>query len=357
MKSDSEKFSFTPEEVSVIDKNLGFIVFDWAKHLVSHIVSQARKNGAKSVYINSSETLNSGATEGKVQFFYEKFPPTLGFKEEMVDLRGKGKERLWAMHFAQITSNESNFLVKIAQRTFTLEEIPSKYQGAVLSIVGKKPSYSLEDIRKIINIVEKRKPKGKSIPKYYYDWSKEWSGAQRFHDNITESVVLQKIPHETQEFINNNPVLTKFWAYILSQSQHFGADVMGFALISKISSDIWLINEIQTDCINSYLKLRASLYKDKVDQGNKLSWDTVKDLLEAGNKSNWIAILEGNEPVKQQIIDNPNIIEQLPDNSQNIQQWIEKQKAETQQMGATRGLDLMRHFQSVDFNSKIFRIY
>ena len=26
---------FTSEEISIIEKNLGFIVFDWAKHLVT----------------------------------------------------------------------------------------------------------------------------------------------------------------------------------------------------------------------------------------------------------------------------------------------------------------------------------
>jgi hypothetical protein len=358
--SDKE-FTFTPEEISVIDKNLGFIVFDWAKHLINHILSQARTKGIKSVYMNTPDTLNSGNTqEGKVEYFYEKLPPMLGFKEEKIDLRGQGEERMWGIHFAKIISEAMYFLMKISQKIFTIQDIPSKYQGAVLGIIGKKSNYTLEEIRKVIGIIESRKNKSnqnKSMSKFYYDWSKEWSGGQRFHSGINENVVLQKIPSEVQDFINENPTLTKFWAYVLSQSGHFGSDAMGFALISKINNDIWVINEIQTDCLNAYLKIRGSLYKDKSSKGNKLDWNTVKDMLEANNRSKWISILENNEPMKLQIINDPSIINQLPDNSQDVDKWIEERKREMREMGATQGLDLMRHFQSVNFNSRIFKIY
>jgi len=56
-----DKFKFTKEEISEIEKNLGFIVFDWAKHLIVHIISQARGKGVDVVYMNTPESLSAGA--------------------------------------------------------------------------------------------------------------------------------------------------------------------------------------------------------------------------------------------------------------------------------------------------------
>ena len=122
-------FTFTKEEISIIDKNLGFIVFDWATHLVNHILSAARSEGVEVVYMNTPKTIDSGATqEGKLDFFYERLPPRLGFKKEKVNLRSKGKETLWAYRFDVITASCSQF-IKLSQ-SVALESIPQKYQGA-----------------------------------------------------------------------------------------------------------------------------------------------------------------------------------------------------------------------------------
>jgi len=53
---------FSREEVSHIEKNLGFIVFDWAKHLISNVLDQARKRGVSKVYMNTPQTIDSGNT-------------------------------------------------------------------------------------------------------------------------------------------------------------------------------------------------------------------------------------------------------------------------------------------------------
>lgn len=356
---DEEKPFFTEKEISIIDKSLGFIVFDWAKHLINHILSQARQQGVKVVYMNTNETLDSGANEGKVEYFYDRLPKQLGFSLEKANLRGKGNETLWAYHFDSAKSSRhiTNFL-KIAQANIAFESIPTKYQGAFISMVGRKPSYTQEEVKYVIGILDK-KQKPKSLSKFYYDWhSKEWSGAQRFNANITENVIMQKIPKDLQSMILENPTLLKFWSYVLSQSGHFGNDVIGFALLSKISKEVWVINEIQTDCIQTYMKIRSQYYKkDKIDGDQKMSWETLKDMLEAQNRSNWISVLETNEALKQQIINNPNIIQQLPDNTQNIQKWMADRQRELADAGANQGLDLIRHFQFVNFNSRIFRIY
>jgi hypothetical protein len=147
--------------------------------------------------------------------------------------------------------------------------------------------------------------------------------------------------------------MSKFWALVLSQYQHGFAtpDVIGFALVSKISRDAWVINEIQTDCINAYMKLRRIDQKKYEEREEKITWEVLTHMLEAENKTKWIPILETNEAMREQILRNPGIIAQLPDNSQDINKWIEEQRA----VGVTEGLGLIEHFQSVDFNKGIFR--
>lgn len=355
-KGDDLMVTFTEQEISVIDKKLGFIVFDWAKRLVSQIITKAISSGVDVLYWNTPESLSSGANDTKVDYFYNRLPQQLGFQKEQANLRGKGKEFLWAMHLDS-TNNEitASFLafIKTAAKEVTLDQIPSNLQGAFINMIGRKPFYTKEDIEKVLSRVSGGKQKEKkSLPKYYYDWgSKTWSGAQRFSDKHVETVVLQKLPSEIQDFIEDDPVLLKLWSYFLSQPSHFGADVIGFALVSKISRKTWVINEIQSDCVNSYLSIRGSYYKDKKSAEKQMDWETLKDMLEAQNKSKWIPILEANEAAKQAIMGNPNMIQQLPDNSQDIQKWISENAT------GQRGLDLVQHFNGVNFNSKIFRVY
>jgi hypothetical protein len=97
--------------------------------------------------------------------------------------------------------------------------------------------------------------------------------------------------------------------------------------------------------------------KVRGEMGEKLTWETLKDMLEAQNRSKWISKLEVNEALKNQILDNPGIVGQLPDDSQDIDKWIADRQREMGGIGAMQGLDLMRHFQSVNFNSRIFKLY
>ena len=140
-------------------------------------------------------------------------------------------------------------------------------------------------------------------------------------------MVLQKLPQSTQNFILSNPSLLKFWSYLLSQPSHFGSDAIGFALVSKINKDIWVINEIQTDVINQYLNLRNSYKRDNSKPSETMSWETLSDMLDAQNRSNWIPKLQANEAFRNQVLNNPNIIQQLPDNSVDIDKWIAEQQA------------------------------
>ena len=362
-----ENLYFTPEEISVIDKNLGYIVFDWPKSLINNIIYKARQKGVEKLYMNSTKTLDSGANDGKVAYLYETLPSRLGFKKTLADLRDKGMEELWVMELNDVTTAKLAYdFVKIAQedRSFTIDQIPSSLQGAVLSIIGKKDKYLKSELQRVIGILEmkeskKTKESPKQVAKLAYDWnSKVWTGSQRFDNQITETVVLQKIPEQMHDMLLSNPVLKKFWAFLLTRAGHFDdsdKNVVAFALVSMKGKN-WVINEIQTDNIQEYLNIRAKYYKNRgKDKTEKVTWDTIKDMLEAQNRSNWIAKLETIPQLKEQIINNPNMIGQLPDNNTDIDKWLQEQQRTMQGAGGEGAIDLMRAVQATNFNKRVFK--
>ena len=313
MTTNKGKPLFTAEEISHIEKNLGEIVFDWAKHLVQNIITSARSNGVDTVYINSSDSVFKASNEDKTDFFYERLPKLLGFVSVQKKLRGK-KERFWAYYI-----NEQRQASGSGDIAFN--QIPPNKQGMFLKLFGRKPHYNRNEVAQALEMLKNKQVKPKSGPAFFYDWdSRTWNGAQRFRNDIHENVVLQKLTKDAQEKISNDPILLKFWSFILSQSGHFGQDVIGFALLCRLNKQEWLINEIQTDCLNRYFNLRRP---DKTPATTNItSWETIKDMLTAQNRSNWILQLEGNEQMKQKLMRDPNAIGQLCDNTHNIQEWL-----------------------------------
>jgi len=365
---------FTKEEIAYIDKKLNYVIFDWAKTLIKHILSQAQKNNVKVVFMNTPQTLDAGAiTEGKEEYFYEKLPALLGFKKEKANLRNQGMETLWAYHLDQKNTNiESTSglflkLLKTAKR-IALKDLPPSKQGAIINIIGKKDFYTVNEIKKVLSIIDKntsekdkkeRNKKDKISSGFFYDWtSKTWTGGQRFNPRINEVAVLQKMGDKIRDYINSDEVLKKFWAYILRIGQHFDPDTIGFALISKIRSDIWVINEIQTDNLNHYLNMRSKIQGQRTDKTNKtkgVSWEVLKDMLHAQNRSKWIPKFKTDETLKdlkEKLLQDPGKIQQLPDDNQDIDIWIKEYLGELE-----LGNGLMHHFQFVNFNTRIFKRY
>lgn len=351
------EIEFTREEISHIEKNLGFIVFDWMKNLIGQVISKARSKGVKTVYMNTSETLEAGGIhESKSEYFYEKLPPTIGFQKETINLRGNGEEPLWAYHLDTLPAQASSieYLIKTANNV-ALEEIPKKYQGAFIGMIGRKKYYTQEEIKQVFDIVSKKEKK-KAVSKFYYDWeSSEWSGEQRFRKDVNELVVIQRISPEIQSKIEADPILLKFWGLMLSEYQHFGVDAVGFALVSPISSEAWVINEVQTDALSAYNQLR------RLDRGDKekseMTWDTLKDMLTARNRTQWIWYFEENEDLKNEILQNPNLIEQLPDNVHDIGRWISDNPDTwpATKIHAIEANSLNEIFKDTDFSQNIFR--
>jgi hypothetical protein len=361
----TEKPLFTPEEISIIDKTFGFMVFDWAKSLITHVLTMAREQGVEVVYMNTPESLSVRApvsNDDKADYFYDKIPPTLGFKKEQANLRRRGNEELWAYRFNEVTAGMRNVLIKLAKR-FTLEQLPSTKQGAFLGIIGKKPFYDDQDLNKVLEVLKQKKEKGdkggnkgKLGSTFYYDWDSRKNSSQLFDDKKQESVVLQRLDDDIFNKYISHPVLGKFLSFLVSQYKHFDAsDVMGFALILKHSSKIWVINEIQTDCINKYMDIRNKYYKGKMGESKKgVDWTTLKDMLQTGNRSKWIAKMEANEPLKQQVMQDPSIINQLPNDTQDIDQWIKDQQADTGDAPQIHQ-QLRQYLAETNFSTRIFK--
>lgn len=344
---------FTKEEATYIDKKMNEIVFDWAKKLINHVLSQAKNKGVKKVYMNTSETLKAGAiTEDKETYFYEKLPPVMGFKKEKVNLRDNGMEELWSYNLDEITASLKNMLIKVAAN-IKLEDLPINRQGLFISLIGRKPFYTSEDIAKVVKILEQKKEKQKKgiSAKFFYDWtSKDYTGNQNFKSGVTEEAVLMKMHSDLQNMINSDPILRKFWSYILSFGGHFGSDVLGFALICKLN-DVWVINEIQSDCLNNYLKLRSHAlgWERKDSKKDGVTFEVLKDMLITNNRDKWISRIEMNQGLRDSLLSNPDLLHRLPDNNQDIDAWIVEQK--------NNGGELGRHFASINFNKRIFTTY
>ena len=77
-------------------------------------------------------------------------------------------------------------------------------------------------------------------------------------------------------------------------------------------------------------------------------------MLVANSRSNWIPRIESNEGLKQALLANPNMMNDLPDDSKDIDAWIKENKEG--EAGTRRINDLLGHFASQDLTKKIFRI-
>lgn len=343
---------FNQEEIKEIKKYLGPIIESWAVNLIKHIIDEARSQGVSTVYMNTSETVRGNiGNEEKNIYFYEKLPQQMGFVKERAELR-EDPEIYWSYHLNKTkeSSNLYNLLI-LAQRTILYEEIPVAYRNNVIQMFGRKKQYTIEQLKQVLKQVENKKAE-----KFFYSWGKKWTGGQRFMERFNpklhDDVVTQHLTPEIRNFILQNPTLTKFFGFILSQMQHgfSSQDTIGFGLIHKVNKDVWIINEIQTDVINQYKKVIS--YSQK---SNKISLEALLDLLFAANKKNWIPYVQNNEAFRNSLLDNPRQIDQLCTDDINIDKWMKEQRGENQ--GQNLQNELVRNLVNARNNGKkIIRI-
>jgi hypothetical protein len=249
------------------------------------------------------------------------FAIDLGFEKTKADLRNRGEEELWVYKVPIEESKLKSKKEKIEKKnSYTLQDIPKRFRGVFIKLIGKRKTYTPENVKRVVEFLRERaKENGASIDKncqsqFFYNWERDWDNAQRFDSNVTEKVVVQRLSSQVQDMIEGSEALLKFWSMLLSSSgQHFGNDVIGFTLLSPIKEKTWLINEVQTDCVNSYHRVRR-LDKD-TKKKSKITWEVVKDILDAQGKSKWKEVIEENHELKHLIMEanSPeNMIEALP---------------------------------------------
>ena len=320
--------NFTVEEIIEIEKALSFIIHRWHHDLAEAVLSIAKSKGIKDLYWNSSETLDSGgANHGKVRYFYEDFPSQLGFKAVNVDLRGKGQERLWHMDMG-VKKHASDGLIELSQ-------IPKGLQGAIIGILRGRGPYTKDDLRRAYGIIKSsREKKPKATKNFSYDYSKKWNGGQQFSKQ-EEIIVKQRLDKSTFDSIlqHSTPSVQKFLSFIIDPSQHFDADGIGWALISPINEDTWVVNQIQTDTINEYLKIKDEVMEGESYGKRKMGKEEISHRLHGSNKSSWAKYMEDSEELFLALQSDISKIERLPTddvimNSETVPDWIRENVSE-----------------------------
>jgi len=345
---------FTREDISKIEKSLNFLTDKWYEHLIRAVINLAMQKGVNHLFFNTPEALESGATqEGKVDFFYNRVPQRLDFNKVQKDLRGRGEEPLWYMNLGGEKFASSDLI--------SIDQIPKSYQGAVIGILRSRGPYTKEQLKRVFETISQNKQnkEPKKIQGFFYDVSDTWSGGQRFRNDRDEIVVKQRLTKDTIKSIldNNDPALDKFLSFIFSQYGHFGSDVIGFALVSPISNDTWLINEIQTDSLNNYMDEKRKLFDAEASNSGEMDEETLADMMTARNRSLWIPRL-GNPAFLAQLQRNPNAIDQLPDdNTVRAAGGIEAWSRQQQEQGApnNRGERDFTQDEMLDFASNWYK--
>jgi hypothetical protein len=340
---------FTVEEIQEIEKALSFIIHRWHHNLAEAVLSIAKSKGVKDLYWNSSETLDAGGVnDGKVKYFYESFPSQLGFKTVNVDLRGKGKERLWHMDMG-VKKHASDGLIELSQ-------IPKGLQGAIIGILRGRGPYTKEDLRKAYGIIKGgREKKPKATKSFSYDYSKKWNGGQQFSKQ-EEIIVKQRLDKSTFDSIlqHSTPSVQKFLSFIIDPSQHFDADVIGWALVSPINEDTWVVNQIQTDTINKYLQIKSEVMKGQSFDDKTLSQEEISHRLHGSNKSSWVQFMENNEELFLALQGDIRKIDRLPtddlvDGFGIVTDWIRGNKDEYDRIVSAHNIT---KFKKNSFNLK-----
>ena len=302
--------NLTKEDFQEIESKLGYLINNWYIELVNTIINLAKKENVKKLYWNSSETLgNYGANESKTKFFYESLPSQMGFVKTKANLRGKGEENLWAMDLGRNSY--------AAEGLISLEQIPKAYQGAVIGILKSRGPYKKEELKRVLEIIKNSKERKKDFNKtdsFSYNASQTWDGGQQFTGK-EETIVKQKLSSRLISHIletGSSPVKT-FLSNLIDPNQHFDADVVGWALISKVNQDEWVINQIQTDTVNKYLKAKSKVLNEMKIEDKVLDRQSIIDRVYARtNSSIWTSKVE-NDPEFLRVLQNdPSIIQQLP---------------------------------------------
>jgi len=306
--------NLTKEDFLEIEKKLGYVINNWYNDLINTIISVASKEGVKKLYWNTSKTLSAGGiNDAKKNFFYETLPNNFGFKKEKQVLRNKTEEEFWVKNL-QKNSYASEGLIP-------LELVPKAYQGAVIGILkGNRGPYTKEELSKVLKIIKEGKERKRDLTKedyFTYNSSAEWKNAQRFSD-ANEMIIKQKLSSELVSHIleTGSPATKVFLSNLITPSQHFDSDVIGWALVAKISPEEWVINQVQTDTINDYREAKKEALGGEKRRERVLSKESIIDRLDAANKFMWSEKANNDESFLRMLQNNISTLQSLPTNDQ-----------------------------------------
>ena len=301
--------NLTKEDFLDIEKKLGYLINNWYIELFNTIVTLAKNSNVKQLYWNSSETVDGGSNGSKKNFFYETLPSRLGFVKTKANLRNRGEESLWLMNLDRETYSSDGLI--------HLNQIPQRLQGGVIGILKSRGPYTKEQLRPVFEILKKQADNpqfNKRKDTYSYNDAESWDGGQQFA-GMSETIVKQKLNSRLINHIleTGSEATKKFLSNLINSSQHFDANTIGWALIAKISPDVWVINQIQTDTLNRYLKARSEALKEVKMEDEVLSLESIKDRVFAATRSSiWANKVENDSAFFQALQNNIELVRQLP---------------------------------------------
>lgn len=310
------------QEIEEIEKELDFIVNHWHKHLINKIIQQAKSKGIKKLYMNSSESLRAGSiNENKKQFFYETLPPIFGFTEVYDNLRNEGQERLWLLDLGGKKVRASS-----EQELIPLSKIKDKYQKNIQRMFKHDGPYTRKEIEVAIQRLKSREKRRKDqqehLPENKFTFTrKKFNSIQNFDTNVSEFVVIIKLKEEIIKALteSESEAVKKFLLnFVFGAKSHFSdsVDSIGWVLISPINKETWLINQIQSDIMTNFRKLKRDLQEISINKDNTIDDNELIIRLHANNRSLWQEYLSHNETFMEALKNNAELINSLPDNNQ-----------------------------------------
>lgn len=156
----------------------------------------------------------------------------------------------------------------------------------------------------------------------YVVLEQEWTGGQRFKTDLDEKVLSLHFSPERYSQLYSDPVTRKF---LQIKDNHFSGvtEPIGWVLVAPVKGDAWVINQMQSDVISQYLKMKKNITSAQ----QAIDENELNIRLEAGGRKEWIPFLAANQQLKDALMQDPTLINQLPHTNvpNEIQRFIQEQ--------------------------------
>lgn len=79
-------------ELNYVKEKLGYLYENWPYIVFHNVWKKAKASGITNLYMNTSETIRGGLSQGARNYYYSYVPKKLGFHKEVANLRGQNEE-------------------------------------------------------------------------------------------------------------------------------------------------------------------------------------------------------------------------------------------------------------------------